>query len=293
MPKPAPNFVIGCDGGGTGCRVIIADSSGKTLAQAMGGPANVASDFEAAIINLRAALATAAALLGHDDVFAGVAHFGLAGVQSTQDAARVAAQFPFSHITVTEDRTIAVTGALGDTNGILIALGTGTIIAAQRGDDALRIGGWGLQLSDQASGAWLGRLLLSRILLAYDGIEPFSPLMHTIYDRFGRAPTALVSFAAAATPADYASFAPQIIAAATAGDTVGLALMQDGAAYLTRALAVLNFAPPDVLCLSGGVGPHYAPYLPTVAQHAIITPKGQAVDGAVQIALKAARGAAA
>jgi glucosamine kinase len=290
VPNPAPNLVVGCDGGGTGCRLVIADATGRILAQATGGPANVSSDFDGAIANLRAALVAAAGQLGLalPQVLNGVAHFGLAGMQTPQDAARVAAQFPFAQINVTEDRQTAIAGALGDADGVLVALGTGTIIAGQRNGQSLRIGGWGLQLSDQASGAWLGRALLQHVLLAQDGIEPFSPLTSASFGQFGHDPRALVRFAASARPADYAGFAPTIVAAAIAGDAVGVALMQQGAAYLTRALEVLEFAAPEVLCLSGGVGPHYAPYLPETAQKAIIAPKGQGVDGALRLALELA-----
>jgi glucosamine kinase len=281
-------FVIGCDGGGTGSRLVIADGQGRVLAQAIGGPANVTSDFDLAVTNLRDALARAAAQLGLGlpEVLRGVAHFGLAGVQSPQDAARVAAEFPFVQICVTEDRTIAVEGALAGADGVLLALGTGTIVAGQRGGQAWRIGGWGFQLSDDASGAWLGRLLLQRVLLAHDGIEAFSPLTEACFAGFGRDPRGLVAFAATARSVDYAGFAPDVVAAAQAGDAVGVALMQQGAAYLTRALSVIGFAAPDVLCLSGGVGPHYAPFLPEAVQAAIVVPKGQAIDGALRLALR-------
>jgi glucosamine kinase len=282
-----PPFFIGCDGGGTGCRLAVANSQGKVVAQAVGGPANVTSDFDGAVASIAAALAQAAAQLGlrSVDLMGGVAHFGLAGVQSAQDAANVAAKFPFSHITVTEDRQTAICGALGGDDGVLVVLGTGTIIAAQRGAHSSRIGGWGLQLSDQASGAWLGRSLLQRVLLAYDGMERFSPLTAAVFNRFGAEPRALVAFAATATPADYASFAPQIVAAAQAEDAVALDLMRQGAGYLAQALAVMEFAPPESLCLTGGVGPHYAPFLPVFAQAALVAPKGHGIDGALHLAM--------
>jgi glucosamine kinase len=219
------------------------------------------------------------------DLFKGVAHFGLAGVQSDQDAARVAAAFPFAQIAVTEDRLIAIAGALGVADGVLMALGTGTIIAAQRGGQAMRVGGWGLALSDEASGAWLGRGLLQQILFAHDGLVPFSRLTESRFDAFGRDPRALVAFAANARPADYAGFAPEVVAAAKDGDATGLLLMRSGAAYLTRALDSLDFASGDVLCLSGGVGPHYAPYLSDLAQKAIRPAKGSGLDGALHLAM--------
>jgi len=291
VQKPPP-FVIGCDGGGTGCRLSIADAQGRVLAQGTGGPANVTSDFDLAIASLHEALGMACGQLGlaQAEVLHGVAHFGLAGVQSVEDAARVAAQFPFARITVTEDRVIALAGALGAADGVLLGLGTGTIIAAQRKGAVSRIGGWGLALSDEASGAWLGRLLLQKVVLAQDGIEPFSPLTEACFTGFDRDPRRLVAFASTARPADYAGFAPQIIAAAAGGDAVGVGLMQAGAVYLTRALEVLSFAPPQVLCLTGGVGPHYAPYLSKTVQAAIVAPQGQALDGALRLAADLAAG---
>ncbi|MGB3280462.1 MAG: BadF/BadG/BcrA/BcrD ATPase family protein [Pseudorhodobacter sp.] len=280
-------YVIACDGGGTGCRLVVADAQGQILARSSGGPANVTSNLDQALASLGSALADAAGQLGvaADDLLTGVAHFGLAGVQSGEDANHVAQAFPFARISVTEDRTIAIAGALGDADGVLIALGTGTIIAAQHHGQSKRIGGWGLRLSDDASGAWLGRALLAQVLRAHDGMEPFSPLSSRIFDRFGADPRALVGFAASARPADYASFAPEIIAAAKDGDAVARALMAQGAAYLTRALEAIGFGAGDVLCLSGGVGPHYAAYLPQDAQDAIVPAKGSGLDGALRLAL--------
>lgn len=288
MKEPISPYVIGCDGGGTGCRLIVANAHGQVLARASGGPANVTSNLDQALSSLGSALTDAAGQLGlaAEDLLTGVAHFGLAGVQSARDASHVAKAFPFARISVTEDSTIAIAGALGDSDGVLIALGTGTIIASQHKGQSKRIGGWGLQLSDDASGAWLGRALLAQILRANDGMEPFSPLSSGVFDDFGADPLALVGFAASAHPADYASLAPDIIAAAKAGDAVGTALMMQGAAYLARALEALGFGTSDVLCLSGGVGPHYAGYLPEPAQKAIVPAKGSGLDGALRLALE-------
>ncbi len=291
MSKHAAPFVIGCDGGGTGCRVAVADLQGHMLAQAAGGPANAASAFDVMAANVSAGLADVALQLGlsMQDLMRGVAHFGLAGVMTPQDASRVAAAFPFAQICVTEDRVVAVAGALGAADGVLIAIGTGTIVAARRGLQAKNVGGWGLKLSDQASGAWLGRGLLEHALLCHDGLEEHTDLTRAAFADFGDDPARLVAFAARAFPADYARFAPQIIAAAKAGDAAGQMLMRRGAAYLIRALEAVDFAKGDALCLTGGVAPHYALYLPVSAQDAIVPPQGSALDGALRLALQAAR----
>ena len=282
-------FVIGCDGGGSGCRVVVADATGRVLAQSAGGPANVHSDFDLAISNLNAALDDAARQLSLplSALEGAVAHFGLAGVQSAQMGARVAAALPCLNAVVTEDRVVAVAGALGDADGILLGIGTGTIIAASRGGRMTHVGGWGLQLSDQASGAWLGRGLLEQVLLCHDGLDAFSDLTRDTFAEFDNDPGALVRFAVSARPSDYARYAPAVVQAARAADAAGLDLMQRGAAYLTRALAVIGFTRGDALCLTGGVGPHYARYLPQAAQAAIVPAKGSGLDGALALALAA------
>ncbi|RUS59869.1 N-acetylglucosamine kinase [Pseudorhodobacter sp. E13] len=291
MAKKQLPYVIGCDGGGTGCRVVLADAQGQVLARASGGPANATSDFALTITSLSAALAEAAAQTGLSPqaLRASVAHFGLAGVVSPAVAAQVAAALPFDHITVTSDREVAVTGALGGADGVLLAIGTGTIVAAQRAGQRRDAGGWGLQLSDQASGGWLGRALLEQVLLCHDGLHPHSDLTRATLADFG-APLDMVLFAAQAQPADYARFAPQVIAAAQAGDAVGRGLMQRGAAYLDLALKAVGFMPDEVLCLTGGIGPHYAAYLAAPAQAAITAARGSGLDGALWLALATARG---
>jgi glucosamine kinase len=290
MEKPVLPLLIGCDGGGSGCRVAIADGFGRVMAQSAGGPANVASDFDGALRALNAALADAAGQLGLSlhDLGDAVAHFGLAGVQSAQGSARVAAGLPIHNITVTEDRVVAVAGALEGADGVLLAIGTGTIIAAARAGGMRHVGGWGLQLSDQASGAWLGRGLLERVLLCHDGLEAVSDLTADAFKTFSNDPGALVRFAATASPSDYARLAPRVVQAAQAGDAGGVALMQAGAAYLTRALGAIGFGDGDALCLTGGVAPHYAPYLAATARAAIVPARGSGLDGALRLALAAA-----
>ena len=95
-------------------------------------------------------------------------------------------------------------------------------------------------------------------------------------------------FSLTAQPGDYAAFAPKVIAAAEAGDRHAQALMQEGAAYYLRALKALDFAPGDPLCLLGGIGPHYARYLPEDHLSGLIAARGTALDGAFHLVCKAA-----
>ena len=59
---------IGVDGGGTKCRVRIRDHHGKICSDADGGPANIYSDFDAAIAEIKKTLDHALAKLTPNDV---------------------------------------------------------------------------------------------------------------------------------------------------------------------------------------------------------------------------------
>ena len=66
--------------------------------------------------------------------------------------------------------------------------------------------------------------------------------------------------------------------------------MQEGATYYVRALKALDFAPGDPLCLLGGIGPHYAQFLPKDHLTGQIAARGSALDGAFHLVCKAAAG---
>ena len=164
--KQAVSLYLGIDGGGTGCRAAIWRDG--VVGQGAAGPANLTSDFEGGMANLRSAITAAAqsAGLGAAELEQAIGHAGLAGVQTDDMARKVAGQLP-GRCCVTEDRNIAIAGALGaEGDGAVLAIGTGSFVGLRRGGTIRAVGGWGLQLSDQASGGWLGRAALAATLEA-------------------------------------------------------------------------------------------------------------------------------
>ncbi|CAN0599943.1 unnamed protein product, partial [Ectocarpus sp. 12 AP-2014] len=134
------------------------------------------------------------------------------------------------------------------------------------------------------SGAWLGRAALEQVLLCHDGLADHGDLTRTLFAEFDNDPNAIVAFSMSAKPGDYAAFAPDVVSAADSGDASGQAFMAKGANYLIRGLNALGFQPGDTLCLSGGVGGHYARYLPASILSGNIGPRGTALDGAFHLA---------
>ena len=288
-------LICGVDGGGTGCRVAIARTDGTVLARASGGAANHATDPAGAAASVAVTVGIAlsrieAAAPRIEDL---IAHVGVAGIMSAADAARLARRLPFERCAVTDDRETSVLGALGAADGALVSVGTGSFLAVRRGRALRFAGGWGLHVGDQASGARLGRGLLEQTLLGVDGLSGHSDLTRRVLAHFSDTPAEIVSFAAQAGPQDYASFAPQIVQAACEGDAVGRALMRQGAAYIDDALAAFGLNPGEPVCVIGGLGPEYVPYLSPGLRDRIVAPSGTALDGAVHLARRMAQALAA
>lgn len=280
-----PQIIVAADGGGSGSRAVAGTSTQGILGQASSGPGNIHSDFDAAVANLTGAIAQALenAGLGHTPPERITAHLGVAGAHSEVEEQALLNALPYGRSTVSGDRATSVRGALGDTDGYVVALGTGTIVARQRALEMTTVGGWGFHLSDHASGAWLGRRLLEEVLLAEDGLRPHSPHSRTTCAAMGGL-MGIVLFSTTAAPSDFAKLARGLITAAKGGDEIGLTLVAEGAAYLETALKTLGFQAGDHLTLAGGVGPHYAPYLPDSLARNLHPPKGSALEGAFAMA---------
>ena len=283
--------IIGVDGGGTACRLAVL-REGQRVELTMGA-ANVTTDRETAIALVLAGLEELAdrAGLGMAELQDFPAHLGLAGIMSEEDAADVARALPLSRVRITDDQSTAVIGALGEKDGAVSSIGTGSFVARRRGAQIDKIGGWGLVLGDEASGAWLGRGLLTATLHSTEGIVAATPLSEGLLEEFG-GPNGIVAFARTATPREFATHAPRVAQAAIGGDPIALSLMQAGAQYIERALTTLGWDNAERLCLIGGLGAAYAPHLSSGVRHAVVPAEGTALDGALHFAAQLAEATA-
>ena len=282
------NIIVGIVGGGTGCRVAIATRAGKIIGSGRAGPANPTFSPKKALENVQAAIEMARkdAALDSTDMSRASAFAGLAGVRDDKTAAYISAGLPFDKIQVVEDRVTSVMGALAGQNGSVAPIGTGSFLARRTDAGTQYLGGWGFFLGDDASGAWLGHQLLRQVILSVEGIEKHTDLTRDLLAQYGDDAANIFEFCKSATPADFGKFAPQVVDGAQNGDDVATGLMQSGAKYISKALTALGFQSGEPLCLTGGVGPHYAEYLPPQFNKALIKPKGTALDGALLLAAK-------
>jgi glucosamine kinase len=274
---------LGIDGGGTGCRAAVADGSGRILGTGVSGPANIASDLAGASRSIleatEQALADAGGLAVPGDLTAGM---GLAGANAAGVAERLRANLPFARIRIETDAVAAVKGALGEGDGIVAALGTGSVFASQRGGQIRQVGGWGLILGDEGSGARLGRSLLAAALGAVDGLRAMTPLLAEVVRKYGGA-EGVIAFSLAARPAEFAALAPRIVGSE---DPVAQDLMAEAVEDVARSIALLQGDAPLPVTYLGGLGPVYAARLGD--RWAVRKPLGSAIDGALMLARGAA-----
>lgn len=279
-------YLIGVDGGGTGCRARLTNTDLQELGHGEGGPANVSVNFEASLQNVTDAVQAAIEAAGLSDLPRTEfhLHLALAGMLSDEMEQKVIQACPWPHITVTDDRAAAVAGALGPDDGSLLVIGTGTIIASRRAGKLRVASGWGFRVGDQGSGAWLGKRLLEEVLHAHDGIRAQTVLSREILAQFNNRADEITMFSMEAQQRDYADLAPRLTKALGTGDPLARELMQEGTDHLLAGLKATGFQPGDTLCISGGIGPYIRDCLPDDVTAGLRDILGSPLDGAVLLA---------
>ena len=196
---------------------------------------------------------------------------------------------PYRTAIFISDAQAACIGAHGGRNGGIIVIGTGSIGWAELDGRQHRIGGWGWPISDEGSGAWLGCEALRRTLWAHDGRIPWTGLLTSLFARFRSDPHAIVRWMTGALPRDFAMFAPAIVEHAAAGDLVAVELMQRAAGHADALAQRLVAIGADRLALVGGLAASIEPWLADATRRHLVTPRGDAVAGALQVARHAAQ----
>lgn len=282
------SFLFGIDGGGTGCRAILADLAGNPLGRGRSGPSNIMTDFELARANITDAAEAAAhnAGLGPEVLAQSAAFLGLAGANIGDYADRFASALPFGRSHIDTDALISLEGAVGSGDGVVAIVGTGSVFATRLGENVKSVGGWGFKLGDQASGARLGHMLFRQALQAHDGVCKNTGVTRQLLAEFGDDPQKLVDFSEAAKPRDFARYAPRIFEAATGRDAAAMEIVNGAVDDLTEIFDAIVVSQTQKLCLLGGLSAIYTSLLPPKYRDRVSAPKGDAVEGAVGLAVQ-------
>jgi glucosamine kinase len=286
------SLFLGVDGGGTRCRARLCNARGEMLGEGVAGPANirfgVAQSFDAVLEAARQCFKQAG--LAPDHLKNTTACLGLAGATEPVYLATARSfKHPFRLIIITTDAQAACAGAHGMDDGGIIIAGTGSIGWAQVGGQQHRVGGWGFPVSDEGSGAWLGCEALRRVLWAHDGRIEWSPLLRTIFAAFERDPQAIVRWMTMAAPRDFGRLTHEIVEHAARNDPVGGELMVLAAGHIDTLAARLRSLGAARIALFGGLAGSILLWLAPETRECLVEPKGDAVQGALEIAMASAR----
>jgi glucosamine kinase len=283
-------LLLGVDGGGTSCRARIANAAGGRLGEGRAGPANsrlgLEQVFREIIAACRSALADAG--LPPETISRLHAGLGLAGLNLESERAKVTAHpHPFASLVAEGDAYIACLGAHAGADGAILIVGTGSCGLGIVGGRTFLVGGWGFQVSDQGSGAIMGREAVRQALLAHDAVIPATPFSRALMARFEHDPELVVLWGDRAKPADYATFAPLAFEHAACGDALARAIVEATAEDVAKLIRALRAAGAPSVALVGGLAGPIAPWLPDDARAVLVEPKGDAVDGALLMARRA------
>jgi len=161
---------MGIDGGGSTLRVAIIDEAANVLVEVTESTANpnlIGRDAAAQHIQsaMQAALAQVQNVVGVGIGIAG------ASAEYAEDwlLSVVYGVLPSVHVAAASDNEIALVGATGRREGLLILSGTGSGIFGINPQGAkLQVGGWGYLIGDVGSGYWLGLQAVKHATSCYD-----------------------------------------------------------------------------------------------------------------------------
>ena len=258
-------YWVGVDGGGTKCRAELFNELGESLGQGVGGPANIARHGQLALSSILTAVKQAVADAGLQFNYISselVVSAGLAGAYlDSSNALLNQWQHPFAELVFSSDLHTALLGAHGGEDGVVMITGTGSCAAVLQNGKVSQYGGYGVQLGDQASGAWLGQMAARQALLVADKLGQDSLLWQEV-SRFYNCSTSsgLVERLNSALPGEFARFAPRLFELAK-HDPASAAIIEEGAEYLNELAKRALWDSSMNLVFSGGLAAAWRPYL--------------------------------
>jgi Predicted N-acetylglucosamine kinase len=305
-----PRYYLGVDGGGTNCRVRLADENLVTLAEVKNGRSNLQIDdgdpaYKAISDGTRDVFAAAG--IDYAETANTYACFGMAGGRMDTARAEFAARpWPFAGVKVYDDIDIAHAGALGGDEGGVVIIGTGSAAMSIVGGRRYQAGGWGFHIGDQMSGAILGRELARYSVEAADGLVEASPLTEAVIAMLGGDNQAVMTWSFATemdltllsrdgsegcddaligrAPAEYGKLMPLFIEHFDKGDPVARRMMDIQLGYVDTYVRWFKNHGAQVMAIVGGFGQRLFPILQERYGDFVALPKFEPLHGAVILA---------
>jgi glucosamine kinase len=280
-------FHLGIDAGGSHCRSRLTDAAGRVLGGGETGPANARMGIEAlyAALSETADQAIRAAGLSREAISSVRAGMGIAGI--SREAVRAQLDqlpFPFASVSFQTDVAIANLGAHLGADGATLVIGTGSIAEVRVNGTRFTIGGYGFPISDEGSGAALGLSAMRHALRALDGRSAPTPLSSAVTAGFDHDTIRAIAWMDAATPRDYAAFAPLVMDHAEAEDAIARSIVEDAALHIERFIETIFERGAPRLALAGGLAHRMRHWLSVRTAERLSPALADPLDGALLLA---------
>jgi len=234
------DIVLGIDGGGTKTACAAARLDGTLLGLGHAGASNplrVAGGFGGAARAVAEAAKGALADAGGGPARVRAVFMALGGISDDDAARRMEAAarevLDAADVAADNDAVAALAAAVGESYGVIVIAGTGSIaMACDRSGRRARSGGWGYLIGDEGSGQWIGRLGLDAVARAHDGRGPATGLTARANAHYGMVSPDDLRTILYRQPTDsrgVAGFSPEVMAAAGEGDGVAVAIVRSAA----------------------------------------------------------------
>lgn len=301
--------IIGIDGGGTHTRGILV-KDGKIAAQSKAGTTRIGAvgvgESSERILNIIADLCEQAAI---DSEELDMVVIGLAGVWLEEEKKRStqliktlgrSQKMILNDLIVISDAELAIEGAFEGEQGIVLIVGTGSIAVGKADKNKIvRCGGWGIELDDEGSGAWIGREGLTAVVRSLDGRGQSTTLTDFIADinpSIDIAQPRTIVKAYAERAFEYQMLSPSVMRCAEAGDVVCMDIVKRAGDHLLEHLFALHSnykISPIPVALMGGIidaetilADQIIKGIKKDKRFKRVEPKGTALNGAVSIAYR-------
>lgn len=257
--REEPTLYLGIDGGGTKTQFILCDTKGKVVREVMldaCNPASVGVEECCAVLEHGIRKVCAGYPLGTISVFAGIAGCGMQSYRTQVDL--FLSQYRFASLNVKSDAENIISAGLKGKDGIVVIMGTGSVIYSVNGGKRHQTGGYGHFIGDDFSGSMFGSECLRAALFHKDGSGPETMITELITEKIGASPSQVIPDIYSKGKSYMASFAPILFEAISKGDKVAVDILKKNAERMGVQLSsVLNQfqsgKEPIPIILAGGM----------------------------------------
>lgn len=303
-------FYLGIDSGGTKTRTRIQILPGNRKMEFEMGPSNLCSTEMEKIKQVFSDLHLIIKReLGEDARCLGIG-IGAAGISNPETPGKLksclrSAGFVCAPICMASDAMAALLGALGDSEGIILISGTGSVCLGRNSfGKTHQTGGWGHLTGDEGSGYAIGREILCAVLKQLDGRGEKTILTELVFTDKKLCCIADVIryvYEAENSKKNIAAVAPLIVPAIEKGDKIAVKIASSAANDLfqmIKAVAEKLELAESRITFAGGILSNLTVLADILKERIreeypnleIQIPEGDALDGALYMAVKAKGG---